>query len=234
VLIPDPIPTAQSVYDNMPGEPMTLIPGMSTDLYVVEQRSGGTWILPNHDDGGDIGVLTRDEIHTHRLRRYGQPVRMSQTPDGTVYLSNGKRAYRCIPVELMALFQEGHCPGCGTPYATNGDGPCPGRPHLRTFDFHVPATLTVRIAADSPADAEALLADMVGEDFYLSFADHRARKIDVATVEEGDASHLVAINGTDLDEGWCADPTCRAALTDTDLTAGHDHCAACRTAAATE
>ncbi|MDV6291369.1 hypothetical protein R2F25_38810 [Streptomyces sp. UP1A-1] len=94
--------------------------------YVVQLRDAGIWTLPNHDDGC---TMTRGQVaHALRSTLDNAPdrARTTRDDDGTVYLSNGRQAARYIPAARIADYSADLCPGCGTPYATNGDGPCTG------------------------------------------------------------------------------------------------------------
>ncbi|MFG2408699.1 hypothetical protein ACGFR8_31030 [Streptomyces brevispora] len=132
VLGADPIPAGEPVLTTMPGRPVTveaLGTGPETVLaheeYVVQLRSNGRWVLPNHDDPA---VLSRSVVARVRRRMLeGAPGRSgaSLDVDGTVYLSDGRQAARYIPTGLLSGLQPGVCPGCSTAYADNGDGPCP-------------------------------------------------------------------------------------------------------------
>ncbi|AVZ71018.1 hypothetical protein SLUN_00855 [Streptomyces lunaelactis] len=127
----DPIPKGHSVYDTMPGEPFTAdqlshaSAVLGADAYVVQLRSGGAWHLPNHDDQA---ALDQGQAACALRRLRDNPnlstARFSRDTDGTVYGSNGKRAVRYIPTTLIPDYSDAHCPGCHTPYVTNGDGPC--------------------------------------------------------------------------------------------------------------
>ncbi|MCZ1012343.1 hypothetical protein [Streptomyces lydicus] len=135
VLAADPIPADVSVLEGMPGCPVSrdqmrrpaLV--LLFDVYVVQIRSEGAWTLPNHDDGsvlsrGGVAFAVRTTMDYWPQR----PGRASLDIDGTLYVSNGRQAARYIPVERFANWQptSGTCPGCGTSYVDNGDGPCPG------------------------------------------------------------------------------------------------------------
>ena len=131
VLAADPIPARSSVLEAMPGrksshkeEPRTFHDVLTHDAYVVQFRDSDAWILPNHDDPAE---MTRGRV-AHTLGRIlgGAPgsARFSVDADDTVYLSNGRQAARYIPVTLLGGYTPGLCPGCLTPYASNGDGPC--------------------------------------------------------------------------------------------------------------
>ncbi|MFE4863213.1 hypothetical protein ACFRBW_39325, partial [Streptomyces sp. NPDC056670] len=119
--------------DGMPGKPLGAggVPSrdaLTSDAYVNQIRSGLVWRLPNHDDGAH---LTRAQVLGGLAwARKAAPDRTRITVDthGTVYVSTGWSAARYIPVSLLADYSADHCPGCDTPYATNGDGPCEGRP----------------------------------------------------------------------------------------------------------
>ena len=132
VLTADPIPAGLSVLEGMPGQVIAqggrfLANARNTlvhEDYVMQLRSRGVWILPNHDDKADI---TRGQV----VRAIGRTLdsaptraRASLDTDGTVYLSNGYQAARYIPAALIAGYSAEVCPGCDTPYAVNGDGPC--------------------------------------------------------------------------------------------------------------
>jgi hypothetical protein len=80
------------------------------------------------------------------MERHPDRTRASIDTDGTVYVSNGWQAARYIPVRLLADYSADTCPGCGTPYATNGDGPCEGgrsplAPGSRDYDAEAAALL---------------------------------------------------------------------------------------------
>lgn len=131
ILAADPIPAGTSVLNGMPGREITRealrYPRdvFTHDEYIVQLRNSGTWILPNHDDPAE---MLRGQV-ANALRRIldGAPghARTSLDADGTVYASNGRQAARYIPLKRFARYTLGHCPGCNTSYATNGDGPCP-------------------------------------------------------------------------------------------------------------
>ncbi|MEV6676253.1 hypothetical protein AB0N09_05200 [Streptomyces erythrochromogenes] len=131
----DPIPADTPVLRGMPGRPVTRTemrtPArvLRCDMYVVQIRSEGSWTLPNHDDGavmrrGDVAIAVRRTMDYWPKR----PGRASMGTDNTLYVSNGRMAARYIPAERFADWTpaSGTCPGCGTPYSGNGDGPCPG------------------------------------------------------------------------------------------------------------
>ncbi|MGW2109922.1 hypothetical protein [Streptomyces sp. NPDC001948] len=132
VLAADPIPAGASVLKGMPGREITheelrtagdVLP--HTD-YVVQLRNSGAWILPNHDDQAD---MTRGHVATAlrlAFHRSQGPARATLDSDGTIYVSNGYQAARYIPAARIADYSADFCPGCHTPYATNGDGPCTG------------------------------------------------------------------------------------------------------------
>lgn len=132
VLAADPIPAGVSVLEGMPGreiarEELRTPSGVlaHTD-YVVQLRDVDCWILPNHDDQADItrrGVAT---VQRRVLDNGPGRARTSLDTDGTVYVSDGRQAARYIPAALIADYSADRCPGCDTPYATNGDGPCTG------------------------------------------------------------------------------------------------------------
>ncbi|QFG13316.1 hypothetical protein SEA_GILGAMESH_124 [Streptomyces phage Gilgamesh] len=132
VLAADPIPADASVLDGMPGREITRqelrTPAdvLTHTEYVVQLRDAGIWTLPNHDDGS---TMTRGQV-AHALRRTldsaPDRARTTRDDDGTVYLSTGRQAARYIPAARIADHSADLCPGCGTPYATNGDGPCTG------------------------------------------------------------------------------------------------------------
>ncbi|MFI8206663.1 hypothetical protein [Streptomyces sp. NPDC085937] len=132
VLAADPIPAGLSVLDGMPGRQITRqelrTPAdvLTHTAYVVQLRDAGIWTLPNHDDGC---TMTRGQVaHALRSTLDNAPGRARTTldDDGTVYLSNGRQAARYTPAARIADYSADLCPGCGTPYATNGDGPCSG------------------------------------------------------------------------------------------------------------
>lgn len=132
VLAADPIPAGASVLEGMPGheitreELRTLGDVLIHTDYVVQLRNSGAWILPNHDDQAD---MTRGHVATAlrlAFHRSQGPARATLDTDGTVYVSNGFRAARYIPAARIADYSADFCPGCATPYATNGDGPCTG------------------------------------------------------------------------------------------------------------
>ncbi|MEU6462199.1 hypothetical protein [Streptomyces sp. NPDC046976] len=131
ILAADPIPADTSVWEGMPGTPSGpgLLPtpdALNAEEYAVQIRSGRMWVLPNHDDGAHMtqaGVISA----LARVRKNSADhIRASVDTDGTVYLSNGHQAARYIPARLIAGYRTDVCPGCNTPYATNGDGPCAG------------------------------------------------------------------------------------------------------------
>lgn len=130
VLAADPIPVDGTVLTDMPGESVGLagVPtrdAVNHDTYVAQERNDGVWQLPNHDDGAH---LTRAKVTgaIAYVRRSSDHARVSVDTDGTIYVSNGHRAARYIPAALIADYSADHCPGCSTPYASNGDGPCTG------------------------------------------------------------------------------------------------------------
>ncbi|MGW2657043.1 hypothetical protein ACWC1D_25725 [Streptomyces sp. NPDC001478] len=128
VLAADPVPAGQSVFDAMPGvavDPQDLHGAASVlthEAYVVQSRSRGTWTLPNHDTRAEVN---RGELGRILRRFWEASARLSLDADGAVYASNGWEAARYIPTELLSDYRPGECPGCGTAYASNGDGPCP-------------------------------------------------------------------------------------------------------------
>lgn len=152
VLAADPIPADTSVRDGMPGEQIAREglrsprDVMAAEAYVVQVRSERVWQLPNHDDGahmsrGDVAWSLR-----RMMDRNPEQTRASVDTDGTVYLSNGWQACRYVPVNLFADYSADRCPGCGTPYAVNGDGPCEGgrsplAPGSRDYDAEAAALL---------------------------------------------------------------------------------------------
>ncbi|MFJ7004195.1 hypothetical protein ACIQWY_29820 [Streptomyces albidoflavus] len=130
LLATDQIPAGWSVYDGMPGRRFDrdgityeVLTGRS---YIVQERSGGAWIMPNHDDPAHV---VRGRV-VNALRRISDRTagraRMSADTDGTVYVSDGRQAARYLPIDLFADFIPGQCPGCRTWSTSNGDGPCPG------------------------------------------------------------------------------------------------------------
>ncbi|MER6616357.1 hypothetical protein [Streptomyces xantholiticus] len=132
ILAADPIPAGTSVLEGMPGreiareELRTPRDVLAHTDYVVQLRDSGAWILPNHDDRADItrggvAMVQRGMIDNAHGR-----ARTTLDTDGTVYASNGRQAARYIPAALVADYSADFCPGCDTPYATNGDGPCTG------------------------------------------------------------------------------------------------------------
>ncbi|MFE2184154.1 hypothetical protein [Streptomyces sp. NPDC059455] len=130
VLAADPIPAGASVLEGMPGRKITReelrTPGdvlIHTD-YVVQLRNSGAWILPNHDDHADITRGSVAIVLRRMLDDAPGRARTTLDTDGTVYVSNGRQAVRYIPAARIADRSADFCPGCGTPYATNGDGPC--------------------------------------------------------------------------------------------------------------
>jgi hypothetical protein len=131
VLAADPIPADTSVLEGMPGQPVGREGVPTTDAvtheaYVVQIRNRDAWQLPNHDDGAH---MTRASvISSLAWARQAAPghTRASVDTDGTVYVSTGRQAARYIPASLLADYSADTCPGCGTAYATNGDGPCDG------------------------------------------------------------------------------------------------------------
>ncbi|MEU2969010.1 hypothetical protein ABZ687_29035 [Streptomyces ardesiacus] len=161
VLAADPIPAAVSVLDGMPGREITRqelrTPAdvLTHTEYVVQLRDAGIWTLPNHDDGS---AMTRGQV-AHALRRTldNAPgrARTTRDDDGTVYLSNGRQAARYIPAALIAGHSTDLCPGCGTPYATNGDGPCTDG---RSTTKEQPAPAAPAPAADTTPLFSALAA----------------------------------------------------------------------------
>ncbi|MET8717421.1 hypothetical protein ABZV52_30095 [Streptomyces sp. NPDC004735] len=133
VLAADPIPAGTSVLSAMPGrwiereELREARSSLAHEAYVVQLRTGGAWVLPNHDDPAE---LSRRDVFGVLRRFLNTPwARASLDADGTVYLSDGFQGARYIPTERLSGFQTGVCPGCGTPYAENGDGPCPAEAH---------------------------------------------------------------------------------------------------------
>jgi hypothetical protein len=148
VLGADPVPADTSVWEGMPGTPtgpgqLPTVDALSAEDYVVQVRSEHVWMLPNHDDGAH---MTRAQVISALVRvrkNSADHVRTTVDTGGTLYLSNGYQAARYIPARLIADYSADFCPGCGTPYAVNGDGPCSGgRSSLE------PATLDDRAAAD--------------------------------------------------------------------------------------
>ncbi|MER7952020.1 hypothetical protein ABTY59_31980 [Streptomyces sp. NPDC096079] len=130
VLATDPIPVDGSVLTDMPGESVgpAGVPtrdAVAHDAYVAQERNGGAWQLPNHDNRAH---LTRADVigATAYVRKSSAHARVSVDTDGTVYVSNGYQAARYIPASLIADCSADLCPGCSTPYASNGDGPCTG------------------------------------------------------------------------------------------------------------
>ncbi|NML55093.1 hypothetical protein HHL19_35810 [Streptomyces sp. R302] len=132
VLAADPIPASASVLDGMPGRELTReelrrsYVALPYTSYLVQLRDAGRWILPNHDDGahmmrGHVALALR-----RTLDDAPGTARATVDTDGTVYVSNGRQAARYIPAPLITAYDSDHCPGCSTPYATNGDGPCTG------------------------------------------------------------------------------------------------------------
>jgi hypothetical protein len=117
-------------------------------------------MLPNHDDGSH---MTRAQVISAlaRVRKNSADhVRTTVDTDGTLYLSNGYQAARYIPARLIADYSADFCPGCGTPYAVNGDGPCSGgRSSME------PATLDDRAAADERQVAK--IVEHLGEHAYV-------------------------------------------------------------------
>ncbi|MFF1701254.1 hypothetical protein [Streptomyces sp. NPDC058252] len=129
VLGADPIPADTSVLVGMPGDRIgrdgvRLSEALTGEAYVVQLRSKGVWILPNHDDSAHV---TRGQVvgAAERVRRSAPDhARASVDTDGTLYVSNGWQSARYIPATLFEGYRADTCPGCGTAYATNGDGPC--------------------------------------------------------------------------------------------------------------
>lgn len=130
VLGADPIPADSSVLESMPGREITRdelrTPAdvLAHTKYVVQIRDASRWILPNHDDGADITRGGVAMVQRRMLDRAPGHARTTLDTDGTVYVSNGRQAARYIPAALIADHSTDICPGCGTAYATNGDGPC--------------------------------------------------------------------------------------------------------------
>jgi hypothetical protein len=129
VLAADPIPAGTSVLEGMPGERIgregvRLSEALTGEAYVIQLRSKGVWILPNHDDGAHM--TRRQVVRAAERVRWGAPdhARASVDTDGTLYVSNGWQAARYIPTALIEGYSADFCPGCDTPYAVNGDGPC--------------------------------------------------------------------------------------------------------------
>lgn len=133
-LFSDPIPAGLLAYDGMPDAALLTAEQLrrpfddvlTADTYVVQVRSDGRWNIPNHDDPATLdrgGVATC--LRYLRDRAIGRPARFALDSDGTVYASDGRRAARYIPAALIPDHDNDNCPGCGTPYATNGDAPCP-------------------------------------------------------------------------------------------------------------
>jgi hypothetical protein len=159
VLAADPIPADVPVLEGMPGQQVGRdgIPArdaVTAEDYVVQLRSKGAWILPNHDDQAD---MTQAHVTSALARvRTGSPDRMraSVDTDGTVYVSNGYQAARYIPARLIAEYSTDHCPGCGTAYAVNGDGPC--------SDYR-PAPAAVAVEEDAPQVEEPTPAPVAVE-----------------------------------------------------------------------
>ncbi|MFB6629941.1 hypothetical protein ACFCWY_08605 [Streptomyces sp. NPDC056362] len=130
ILAADPIPVGGSVLANMPGDPVGIagIPtqnAVAHDAYVAQERAGDHWQLPNHDDRAH---LTRSDVTgaIAYVRKASAHSLVSVDTDGTVYVSTGLQAARYIPASLIAGVSPDRCPGCGTPSASNGDGPCTG------------------------------------------------------------------------------------------------------------
>ncbi|ANZ13349.1 hypothetical protein ACH4YO_40590 [Streptomyces noursei] len=132
VLAADPVPAGASVLEGMPGRELTReelrTPAevLAHTDYVVQLRDAGRWILPNHDDQADIDRGGVAMVQRRMLDNTPGRARTTLDTDGTVYVSNGYQAARYIPTALIADHSVDFCPGCGTPYATNGDGPCTG------------------------------------------------------------------------------------------------------------
>ncbi|MET8608925.1 hypothetical protein ABZV92_35875 [Streptomyces rubiginosohelvolus] len=130
VLAADPIPAEASVLKGMPGreitreELRTLRDVLVHTDYVVQLRDSGAWILPNHDDHADITRGSVAVVLRRMLDNAPGHARTTLDTDGTVYVSNGRQAARYIPAALIADHSTELCPGCHTPYAANGDGPC--------------------------------------------------------------------------------------------------------------
>ncbi|MGY3243791.1 hypothetical protein ACVWYT_003240 [Streptomyces sp. TE4109] len=127
----DPIPEGATVYQAMPGAIITgeqvrrIADLLEADQYVIQLRTAGTWRLPNHDEPG---TLSRRQVAAalRRARDRSLPgtIRFSRDTDGTVYVSDATQAARYLPTTLVPDHRDGHCPGCHTPYATIGEGPC--------------------------------------------------------------------------------------------------------------
>ncbi|MFJ4902942.1 hypothetical protein [Streptomyces sp. NPDC088727] len=155
VLAADPIPAATSVRDGMPGRPVGVngvraVDALTDDAYVVQHRSGLTWVLPNHDDRAH---MTRAQVLGGLAwARKAAPdrTRINVDTNGTVYASTGWSAARYLPVNLFSDYSEDSCPGCGTPYATNGDGPCEIKPTIPA----APEKTTMERAAELLGDGE--------------------------------------------------------------------------------
>ncbi|WP_331732892.1 hypothetical protein OG613_48855 (plasmid) [Streptomyces sp. NBC_00015] len=131
VLNRDPIPEGASVYEAMPGAVITdaqirhSSDLLEVDQYVLQLRSAGAWRLPHHDQPA---ILTNRQVSAilRRARARSAPgaIRLSREADGTVYMSDTAQAARYLPTRLIPNHRDGRCPGCHTPYATAGDGPC--------------------------------------------------------------------------------------------------------------
>ncbi|WP_371591196.1 hypothetical protein [Streptomyces sp. NBC_00470] len=172
VLAVDPIPAGALVLETMPGAPLTshqvhmLTHVLKHDWYVAQIRSEGVWMLPNHDDPA---VLRDGQVATAARRNVDfwpqYPGRASIDTDGTLYVSNGHQAARFIPAHHITDWtpQSETCPGCRTPYKSNGDGPCPGGRSTPTPDD---AQATPDGEQTAPADDTHLwqqLADTLNE-----------------------------------------------------------------------
>ncbi|MFI5990348.1 hypothetical protein ACIBAC_00640 [Streptomyces sp. NPDC051362] len=236
VLAADPIPADASVLTSMPGQIIgsegkwlgTARDGMTHDDYVAQLRSSGTWILPNHDDQADI---TRSGvIHgvTYALTSAPARARASIDTDGTVYVSNGYQAARYIPAALIADYSADRCPGCDTPYATNGDGPC------RAAEERAAKAERIRAAAARQARAQAVRGEAQalgtnqataelarralesvqhkeateGHAGFALHVDHRAVHVNGVTAEGYDWPLLTEALRLHLEHaGWFAEPT---------------------------
>jgi hypothetical protein len=125
----DPIPADTALYDAMPGQPLNptdFADTVTATAYVFQERSGGRWIHPNHDEPGNYtDKETRGILGRYRRATFGMPARFSQDSDGTIYASIKMNGARFIPAALVPGYDLDECAGCHTPYASNGDGPCP-------------------------------------------------------------------------------------------------------------
>ncbi|THA72504.1 hypothetical protein E6R60_26605 [Streptomyces sp. A0642] len=183
VLAADPIPADTSVLNGMPGKPvgrdgMPARNAVTHTDYVTQLRSGGTWVLPNHDDQADItGAQVISAMAS--VRQYAPDhTRASIDTDGTIYLSNGRLAARYIPAALIEGYSTTVCPGCDTSYAVNGDGPCTGGRSTPAPDY-------------AQAAAE-LLGEMDTTTYAVRFVNTDSVLRDLPTASKEEAADMLA------------------------------------------